>query len=99
MFDDTYKYVYSASRSWVPFLTYRKLERERRIDRILLSEVMDLKPKIERNYLFAETLVKLSQRYNFNGLDYRRIRTLNNFKIIPVIISNIIKILIKKRTF
>ena len=99
MFDDTYKYVYSASRSCVPFLTYRRLERERRIYRILLSEVMDLKPKIERNYLFAETLVKLSQRYNFNGLDYRRIRTLNNFKIMPVIISNIIKILIKKRTF
>lgn len=97
VFDDTYKFVYSSSRSWVPLLTYARLERERRIDRILLSEVMSIQPKTESKYLLAEMVIKFSKRFKLNTFDSRRIRTLSNFKIIPVIISNLIKLLIRKR--
>jgi hypothetical protein len=59
--------------------------------------VMSIQPKTESKYLLAEMVIKFSKRFKLNTFDSRRIRTLSNFKIIPVIISNLIKLLIRKR--
>ena len=87
-FDETYKYVHSATRSWMPRITYNKLKRERRIDFILLSEVMQTQPKIQRNYLISELLVKLENKLNLTQSDIRRIRTIPNYKIVFVIFKH-----------
>ena len=50
-FDKTYSFVRSMNSSFRPEVTYKKLKRERRIDRILLAEKMESSPKWEMNYL------------------------------------------------
>jgi hypothetical protein len=57
-FDQTYKDVYTQSSSFRPMITYSLLGRERRIDRILLREAMIDAPKIEKEYLLAEMIVR-----------------------------------------
>jgi hypothetical protein len=96
-FDETYKYSSAATTSWVPMKTYKKLKRERRIDRVLLTEIMEPKPKVEKNYLFGEYLAANKNRFRMQSVDSRRLRTLNNLEIIPLIVKNMIKVLIGKR--
>jgi glycosyl transferase/beta-hydroxylase protein BlmF len=52
-FDNTYSFVRSMNSSFRPEVTYKKLERERRIDRILLAEQMGSPPKWELKYLLG----------------------------------------------
>lgn len=96
-FDETYKYVSAATTSWVPIKTYKKVERERRIDRVLLTEIMDPKPKAEINYLLGEFLAANKKRFGMQSVDSRRLRTLNNLEIIPLILKNTLKVLVGKR--
>ena len=96
IFDDTYKTVYSASKSWVPKETYSKLKKERRIDHILLREVMNQKPPIDANYTLAHLVVSLLDKMKITSYDQRRILSLSNFQIIPILTRNLIKFIIKK---
>ena len=96
-FDETYKYVSAATTSWVPIKTYKKVERERRIDHVLLAEIMDPKPKIEKSYLFGEFLAANKNRFGMQSVDSRRLRTLNNLEIIPLLVKNTIKVLVGRR--
>ena len=97
VFDETYRAVSSATRSWVPMVTYRKLKRERRIDYILLSEKIKEPLKTDYNYVLAEWLVKNRTKLGFGSIDERRIRSMGNFEIIPVIIKNVFKLVTRKR--
>jgi len=96
LFDDTYKNVYSASKSWVPKDTYSQLKKERRIDHILLREVMNQKPPINPNYVLAHLVVSLFDKMKVKAYDQRRILSLTNFRIIPILIRNLFKIVLKK---
>ena len=96
-FDQTYKNVSMANASWVPVKTYNKLKRERRIDRILLTEIMNPKPKIEKSYMVGEFLAANKNRLGMHSVDSRRLRTLNNWEVFPLLARNIMKVLIGKR--
>ena len=96
-FDETYKYVSSATRSWVPMKTYKKLKRERRIDLVLLTEKMQGNQVIDFNYAVGEWLSRNKDHLGLRSLDQRRLRTLSNFEIIPVIIKNVVKVLFRLR--
>lgn len=96
-FDETYQYVSSATRSWVPIETYRKLRRERRIDVVLLTENLHGNPRLDSSYSIGEWLAQNKDRLGLKNLDKRRLRTLHNFEIIPLIIKNIFKILFGRR--
>jgi hypothetical protein len=95
-FDATYKYVHSATRSWMPKITYKILKRERRIDFILLSEIMEPSPKIQFGYLVSEFIVKFRDQLKLDQSDVRRIRTLPNHKIILVASKQVFLIFFKK---
>jgi glycosyl transferase/beta-hydroxylase protein BlmF len=84
-FDNTYSYVRSMNSSFRPEVTYKKLKRERRIDRILLSEKMDSLPKLELNYIIgsflASTLLK-----NSNLEKQRRLQSVTNLGIFGLVL-------------
>jgi len=89
-FDETYRRVNSDRRSFQSLITYKKLERERRIDRILLAEVMNPKPKWERRYFIGELIAsKLRLDANLKNLDARRLRTLKNYQAISLIAKHL----------
>jgi len=67
-FDNTYRHVYQSNKSFRPELTFKKLERERRIDRILLRNAMHLKPPIEKKYYLAEILIMTKLNVDRNRL-------------------------------
>ena len=92
-FDETYKYVSSATRSWVPMKTYKRLERERRIDFVLLTEKIQGKTVVDFNYAIGEWLSRNKDSIGLGSLDQRRLRTLSNLEIVPVILKNIFKVL------
>lgn len=77
-FDQTYKDVYTQSASFRPLITYTLLKRERRIDRILLREAMTETPKIEKEYLLSEMIVR---KLGANGKS-RRLLTMTNGDVI-----------------
>jgi hypothetical protein len=97
LFDETYKYVYSNSNSWNPKLTYKKLVRERRIDRILLAEIMNPKPKIEIFYAVGEYLAKNRIKFRLTSIVQRRLKSINNIDILVLFAKNAFKILSRKR--
>jgi hypothetical protein len=97
VFDETYRALSTATRSWVPMVTYRKLKRERRIDYILLSEKIKDPLKTDYNYILAEWLAKNRTKLGFGSIDERRIRSMGNFEIIPVIIKNVFKLATRRR--
>lgn len=96
-FDETYKYVSSATRSWVPMNTYKKLARERRIDLVLLTEKLQGNTPKDSNYVIGEWLSRNKDRLGLRNLDQRRLRTLSNIEILPVILKNIFKVLLRLR--
>lgn len=97
-YDSVYDKANSAMRSWKPLITYKKLERERRIDRILLAEKMNPKPPLEKRYYLGEKISRSRFVSTQSGIDPRRLKTLSNFEILPLIAINIIRILFRKRT-
>jgi len=80
-FDKTYSYVRSMNSSFRPEVTYKKLKRERRIDRILLSEKMKPAPKAEVSYLVGSIICKYVLK-NSNVEKKRRIQSVTNLGLI-----------------
>jgi hypothetical protein len=67
------------------------MERERRIDRILLAEVMHKPPKWELRYWLGEFIASLlKEENNIFNLDQRRLRTMTNFEVIFLVIKRLI---------
>jgi len=87
-FDKTYSYVRSMNSSFRPEATYKKLDRERRIDRILLSEKMNSAPKFEFNYLIG-TLLCSTILKNGNLEKRRRVLSVTNLGILGLVFRNI----------
>jgi glycosyltransferase involved in cell wall biosynthesis len=89
--DEVYQekdFLYSV---WPWYVSYKKLKCERRADIIILTDHMNSKPKLNYNYLIGELLVKFQQKFGFSFGNSRRLRSMNNFQIIPKIFSNLIK--------
>lgn len=82
-FDRTYERVYLSNKSFRPELTFKKMERERRIDRILLRQAMLSKPPIERNYWLGERL-----NLFLTNLDQNRLLSMKNYEIIFSILAH-----------
>lgn len=95
-FDKTYQEVDLKLKTWPWRVSYKKLKHERRADVVILTDHMNPKPKIEYNYFLGELLVKFQQKYGFAFGISRRIRSLNNFEILPKMFFNIIKIITRK---
>jgi hypothetical protein len=96
-FDATYQHVSSATRSWVPIKTYKRLNRERRIDFVLLSEKITPPVPVDKNYIVGEWLSRNKHRIGLGNLDSRRLRTMTNLEIVPVILKNLIKVALRLR--
>jgi len=90
-FDSTYQNVYLQSSAWRPKVTYRKLERERRIDRILLAEAMTVNPKKEIRYFLGEVISGLSKKFNLTEVEVRRLKSSSNIKILLILIKKSLK--------
>ena len=80
-FDNTYSFVRSMNSSFRPEVTYKKLKRERRIDRILLSEKMESAPKRELNYLIGSFVTSYVLK-NANLEQKRRIQSVTNLGLL-----------------
>jgi glycosyltransferase involved in cell wall biosynthesis len=89
--DPTYIDAANTSKSWRALEVYRKLGSERRADRVLLSEVMIPKPKWEIKYLLGEFIAAHKKTLKLDSLDSRRLRSLDNFRVIISIINKLIK--------
>jgi hypothetical protein len=77
--------------------TYKRLKRERRIDFVLLTERIQGKTVVDFNYAIGEWLARKKDSIGLRSLDQRRLRTLSNCEIIPVILKNIFKVLFRLR--
>jgi hypothetical protein len=73
--------------------TYKRLERERRIDFVLLTEKIQGKTVVDFNYAIGEWLSRNKDSIGLGSLDQRRLRTLSNLEIVPVILKNIFKVI------
>ena len=80
-FDNTYNFVRSMNSSFRPEVTYKKLKRERRIDRILLGEKMESEPKVELNYSIGRFVCRYMSK-NSNLEQKRRIQSVTNIGLI-----------------
>ena len=83
-FDATYQYVYSNNSSFDPMKTYKLLERERRIDAIVLSEAMSSNLPMDRKYLLASFVQRLFDK-KLTKIQSRKLLTQTNveFLLIP----------------
>jgi|LauGreSBDMM110SN_4_FD.fasta_scaffold00032_17 hypothetical protein len=83
-FDATYQYVYSSNSAFDPMKTYKLLERERRIDAILLSEQMVTGLPLDVDYLFS-TLSHHLFKQKLTLIKSRKLLTITNkeFLLIP----------------
>ncbi len=92
-FDDTYARIRSSNASFRPEITYRKLSRERRHDRLLLSSHMLNTPPIEFGYALSDSLVKLTRNKLSREMQIR-LRSLNNIELIfTILLTGIRKML------
>ena len=85
-FDRTYADVSNLHNAFRPLETYKLVERERRIDRILLIEKMIIKPRLELRYLFSEFFSTLPF-LELDSLQTRRIKTFKNHSLILYLIK------------
>jgi hypothetical protein len=98
-YDEVYAYVSTSNRSWSPWKTYRRLNRERRIDVILLQEKMSGTYPRELKYFLGDWLSERTEFFGLQSLDKRRLKTLTNFEFFHVVMSNILKLMFRKRSF
>jgi hypothetical protein len=87
-FDETYKTVNLANSSFRPELTYKKMERDRRIDRILLAEKMLIQPKLEPKY-FLGSLLSKTLFANSTLERRRRLASLGNLQVLFSLIKSL----------
>jgi len=91
-FDDTYKQAYNDSSAYRPLLTYKNLERERRIDTLLLAKKIGKKSKKDSRYLFSEAILWLSQITKISDSQKFYISTLDNYSIVKLLIRKFLRI-------
>ncbi len=96
--DATYEYVAETIRSFNPIKTYKLMKRERRIDVVLLSEKIDTWP-FDLEYAIGDFLAKKKEVLGIKNMDSRRLRTITNFEIFPLILINLIRVVTKQRRF
>jgi glycosyl transferase/beta-hydroxylase protein BlmF len=84
-FDNTYSFVRSMNSSFRPEVTYKKLKRERRIDRILLGEKMESVPNRELNYIVGSLVCSYLLK-NSNLEKKRRIQSVTNLGLLGLAI-------------
>lgn len=82
-FDSTYQYVYINNSTFDPLKTYKLLERERRIDTILLSEAMSTGLPLDKRYLLATLIHKFLAR-KLTQLQSRKLLTFKNIEIMCI---------------
>ena len=80
-FDETYSRIRTSNASFRPEITYRKLSRERRHDRLLLASYMSDTPPVESNFLFSEMLIRLF-RFRMSDETKLRLASLTNSELI-----------------
>ncbi len=95
-FDDTYARIRTSNASFKPEITYRKLSRERRHDRLLLASVMTDTPPIEPNFVFSEILVKLFKS-RMSEESKLRFRSLTNKELLYVLLFSSTKKLLRMK--
>ena len=98
-FDSTYKSVYTSNGDWKPLVTYKKIYRERRIDRQILKTKIKEKVPRENKYFIGEWVSKHKKSLKLTNLSDNRISSLSNYEIIPVIFRNILRFVFRKRNF
>jgi len=91
-FDSTYAAVSSLHSSFRPLKTYKKIARERRIDRVLLSERINSKVILETKYLASEIFLKIFKS-KFDIVKTRRIKTLSNLNFVLYLFKNFVLLL------
>lgn len=84
-FDETYSRIRTSNASFRPEITYRKLSRERRHDRLLLASFMSDTPPVESNFIFSELLIKLF-RSRMREETKLRFRSLTNRELLFVLL-------------
>jgi hypothetical protein len=89
-FDNTYARIRTSNASFRPEKTYKKLARERRVDRILLAQQMSEPPVIELSYILSSLFVKNNKIIKNRELSLR-LATLNNFQMILFFPSYILR--------
>jgi glycosyltransferase involved in cell wall biosynthesis len=103
--DSTYKDAYNLSRSLKIKKMYKKLSNDRRYERILLAEVMSIRPKLEKTFLLGELLAtndrilrSLSTGLSKNEIiaTQRRLRSLKNYQTLSIILKYIPRLLFRK---
>jgi hypothetical protein len=84
---------------------YKKLSNDRRYERILLAEVMSIRPKLEKTFLLGELLAtndrilrSLSTGLSKNEIiaTQRRLRSLKNYQTLSIILKYIPRLLFRK---
>jgi hypothetical protein len=90
IFDETYSDVSKSTDTWRPKITYRKIERERRIDLILLSEKAQTQIPFDINYVAASLILKFYGD-KCNLIRRRRLLTMRNLEILISGMRKIIK--------
>ena len=97
-FDKTYQEAENEILRWGGYLRhYKKLKYERRIDRIILGNIMIQIPNLEVHYIIGELLVKLQNNLNFSIANRFRLLSLNNLEIFPKIFINILRVIFHRR--
>jgi hypothetical protein len=94
-FDATYQYVYSSNSAFDPMKTYKLLERERRIDAILLSEQMVTGLPLDVDYLFS-TLLHHLFRQRLTLIKSRKLLTMTNKEFLLIPFRKVIFKLVRK---
>ena len=98
-FDSTYKAVYISNGGWKPLVTYKKISRERRADRLILRSKITEKTPAESKYLLGEWISKHKRILKLNSISNNRINSLNNYEIIPIMFTNILRSIFRERNF
>jgi hypothetical protein len=94
-FDATYQYVYSSNSAFDPMKTYKLLERERRIDAILLSEQMVTGLPLDVDYLFS-TLSHHLFKQKLTLIKSRKLLTITNKEFLLIPFRKVIFKLVRK---
>jgi len=87
--DETTIEITDSHTSFRPRETYKLLERERRIDVIMISDAIGVSAPLKSKYFLSAALCRLASS-KIDELSLKRIKTLTNFELIKLAISRVI---------